>query len=268
MEPRVKITFGKASVRPHVRAHKSGKKVAVRPYDTKRPPGTGSKPKTAHTEREFLALTPAERRLARAPKCCSGKRGKARMECDCGPCAAHQSMTRWRQKDAQGGTVHKALERLDDFLRGTWKKATAFLKGDMGSEVPALQHAEETLGAAQAPIVELAEDLASARDFGPETDEQLGYEALPYAAEDHASAEPEPIVTEEVTPFDQMDTLAKARVIQQGLQIEIEALDQQLAGTLPDQEREALLVKHLDYLIKADALTGKLARAEATLTQH
>jgi len=268
----IKMTFGKARVPAHVRTHRSGKKIAVAPYDTTRPPGRGAKTVTAHTEREFLAMSATDRRKARAPKCQDGCRGAARSACACEPCAVHQSIQRWRRKDEQG-LVHKALDRLDAFLKDKWRKAAGFFKSEEATtQDVADQRAEDTLGAGRAPgTVELADDLASARDLGPETDPpQVGFEELPWAAEDHASAPAQTVTgdSSEVQPeVDQLDApvldpLAKARLVQQGLQAEIEALDQKLSGQLDDADRGRLLEQHLDFLIKADALTGKIDQAE------
>ncbi len=258
----VKFTFGKSRVGPHVRGTATGKRIAVSRYDTTRPPGRSV---AVRSRQEFDSLPAHLKAVAKAPRCGTGMRGKERMTCGCPGCEIWREIKDRKAKQGQG-LFRKAVDRLDAFLKRYWQRAADLFKGQ-----ETIQDAADTLGASQAPeTVELADDLASAQDLGPEHDEPVtvGGDDLPWAAEDHAStlANQGDDVAAEVELLDE-SPLAKAKALQKALQHEIERLDQQLAHHLPDEERDRVLDRHLDYLIKADSLSDHISMAEHILNK-
>lgn len=258
-ETGVRLTFSKATVRPHTRTSRSGKRIAVDSYTTKRPPGRARQP-VIHSM-GHLADMPFDMTLrAKAAPCQHAMRGSARQDCGCEPCKVWRSL-KSRQTYHQKTTFKKAISRLDDFLRKRWRQAASLFKSEAATTTQDVegQHAEDTLGATRAPgTIIVAEDHASAMDLGPEHDEETqGGEDLPWAAEDHASAPKNPDGAEA-----EVEALAKAKQVRADLQKAIADLDARLAHHLPAEERGQLLQQHLDYLIHEDALAGRLEQAE------
>jgi len=235
----IMLRFGKSRVRPHVRASKTGKNIAVGEYATTRPPGK-AKQRVIYSMGQLADMTAEAALRARAAACHHDMRAGGRQTCACDPCRVWRALK--ARKDYHGRTTfQKASDRLDRFLRKYWRKATDLFK------------AESTPS-----VIPLAADLASARDNGPADDIAQGHEQLPLAADDHAAAPPR---QDDRAPAE-LEQLVKARVFQQTLQAEIAALDQRLAQDMNRAERGQLLATHLDLLVKVDALTGRLEDAE------
>jgi len=233
----MKLTFGKSRVRSHVRASKTGKEIAVSEYVTKRSPGRTEKG-TIWTMEALKALPEDAQKRAKAPKCL-WKGAQGRWKCACRYCHIWRAI-KLLSMEEEPRFLSKSIHRLDSFLKKYWQKTSNIFK------------AESTPFA-----VLLADDLASARDNGPQDDLVQGHEQLPWAAEDHAAAPP----VEEEAPAE-IEQIMKARQVQKALQAEIEALDQQLAHPLDPGIRGELLARHLDRLVKADLLDERLEEGE------
>lgn len=262
----IKMVFGKSRVRPHVRQTRSGKQIAVGSYNTRRPPGK-ERLHVIYNMGQLADTTSSLVMRSKAAPCHHYKRSSGRKECPCEPCRVWRAIK--DRKDYHAKTMfQKAVSRVNEFLKAHWEKAASLFKG--GQE---MQRADETLGASEAPPVELAEDLASARDLGPETDPvTVGGEDLPWAAEDHASApantETSEAEIEQIETSQDDSPLAKAKRLQKSLQAEIVALDEQLLGEMDDEARNILVEHHLNYLIKAEALSGHISMAESLLDKR
>jgi hypothetical protein len=234
----MKLTFGKSRVRSHVKTSQSGKQIAVGEYTTKRPPGK-VRQHIIYNMGQLTDTPDAIAMRAKAAACHHGKVSTGRQTCECEPCGVWRNLK--ARKDYRDKTsFQKAIDRIDGFLKRYWQKTSNLFK------------AESTPFA-----VLLADDLASARDNGPQDDIVQDHEQLPWAAEDHAAAPP----VEEEAPAE-VEQITKARQIQKALQAEIEALDQQLAHPLDHGLRGELLAKHLDRLVQADRLAERLEEGE------
>ena len=233
----IKLTFGKSRVQAHSRSTPRGSVIDVRAYQAHRMPARPA-PGTVHTRAALDAMDWAQQRKAKVLPCAQGRKSN-RSACGCEPCSVWRGIQRARMKETRS-SFRKAVDRIDGFLKKYWQKTSNIFK------------AESTPFA-----VPLADDLASARDNGPQDDIVQGHEQLPWAAEDHAAA---PAVEEEAPA--EVEQITKARQIQKALQAEIEALDQQLAHPLDNGVRGELLAKHLERLVMADRLTERLEEGE------
>jgi len=223
----MKLTFGKARVRPHVRGAETETLHAVKPYTTRRAPGRPS-PRTIWTKAAFDALGPDQQKRALAPPCESGTR-RSQKPCPCAACDIWKAIKASRVKDERTA-FQKAMGRVDAFLRDRAQKVAEFFKSTPDEDAP------------------VSEEVSTEPH-------------LPWTDNDHASAPPA-----EEEPQPEVEYLVKARAVQAELQKAIQALDEKLQGELPDAERGHLLAEHLDFLIKADALTTKIEDANRELT--
>lgn len=252
-EPRVILTFGKSNVRPHVRSTNTGTVASVKRYSTRRAPGQSL---VIRTPDELEGLPKHLQMKAKAGGCTKRKtdgdayQGRAR--CGCPACKVWRAIKKVKDKKKQNA-FHKAVSRLDSFLRRYWTRASNFFKDGSSVELRLESRvASKSAGELNKKCLDPEEESM------PESTPVHVGEDLPWAAPDHASAPPIPTPDQNA----EQDVLAKAYAVRDHLQQSILEMDQQLGSNLQDEQREHLLQQHLEYLIKADALSRKIEQAE------